>query len=78
MSDIAIEVSNLSKRYRIGLKEQISDSFIGSVVSLLRSPISNYKKVRNLSIFSDNDESEDILWALKDVSFNVKQGEVLG
>ena len=78
MSDIAIEVSNLSKRYRIGLKEQISDSFIGSVVSLLRSPISNYKKVRNLSIFSDNDESEDILWALKNVSFAIRRGEAVG
>jgi len=78
MSDIAIEVRNLSKRYRIGLKEEIHDTFIESITSWLKSPISNYKKVRNLSVFSNNGETDDILWALKDVSFDVKCGEVLG
>jgi|TARA_B100000315_G_scaffold241186_1_gene261804 lipopolysaccharide transport system ATP-binding protein len=78
MSDIAIEVSNLSKRYRIGLREEIHDTFIGSITSWLRSPVSNYKRVHNLSSFSDNGEPDDIIWALKEISFDVNYGEVLG
>jgi lipopolysaccharide transport system ATP-binding protein len=76
--DIAIKVSNLSKRYRIGLKEEIHDTFVSSVTAWLKSPISNYRKIHNLSKFSDNVESDDIILALKDVSFDVKCGEVLG
>ena len=81
MSEIAIKVSNLSKRYRIGLKEEIHDTFVSSLTAWLKSPISNYRRVHNLSSFSVNgesDDSDDIIWALKNVSLNVKRGEVIG
>ncbi len=78
MSDIAIEVSKLSKRYRIGVKEDIHDTFIGSVASWLKSPISNYKKVKSLASFSDNGKSDDVLWALEDISFRIEKGEIIG
>ena len=78
MSEIAIEANNLSKRYRIGLKEEIHDTFVSSAISWLKSPFSNYRKVHSLSSFSDNGETDDVIWALKDVSFNVRRGEVLG
>ena len=78
MSSIDIEVKNLSKRYRIGLKEEIHDTFIESLSSWLRSPLLNYRKVHSLSSFSDNGESDDIIWALKNVSFQIQQGEVVG
>ena len=80
MSDIAIKVEHLSKRYRIGLKEEIHDTLGGTFVSWIKSPISNFRRVQRLSNFNqfNQDTSEDIIWAVKDISFEVKQGEVLG
>jgi len=79
MSDIAIRVENLSKRYRIGLKEEMPDTLIGAMKSWFKSPLANYRQLRKLSHFSENGhDSNDIIWALKGVSFEVKQGEVVG
>ena len=78
MSDIAIKAENISKRYRIGLKEELHDTFIGALTSWVKYPLSNLRRLQKLSEFSDNGESEDIIWALRDVSFEVKHGEVLG
>ena len=79
MNDIAIKVEKLSKRYRIGLKEELPETLVAAMTGWLRSPLANYRQLRRLSQFSeDGHEAEDILWALKDVSFEVKQGEVVG
>lgn len=78
-ADVAIRVENLSKRYRIGLKEEIHDTLVGAVLDLFTRPVRNLRRLRRLSTFNGNGHDlEDIIWALKDVSFDVKQGEVLG
>jgi lipopolysaccharide transport system ATP-binding protein len=77
MSDKIISVKNLSKRYRIGVKDEMHDSLIAGIISWIKSPFSNFRRVQKLSKFS-SDESQDIIWALKDMSFDVSNGEILG
>lgn len=83
MTQSAITVEELSKIYRIGVRDQASDSIGKSIVEFVRSPVQNYRKYRSLYRFSETEMSDayagdDILWALKDVSFDVMQGEVVG
>ena len=87
MNDIAIRIDNISKRYRIGQKEELNDSFFYTMLNSIKTPVKNYYKYRSLYKFDDsysnenkidNEKRTDIIWALKKVSFEVKKGEVLG
>lgn len=85
-NESAIIVENLSKCYRIGVKDQIHDTFGKTIFNFAKNPIRNYRKYRSLYKFDDvtpdqeinNDFPEDIIWALKNVSFQVEKGDVVG
>ena len=86
-TDIAVKVENISKFYRIGMKDKIHDSLIGELLDFIKSPLNNYRKYRSLYKFDDikpdrlessRDNLSDIICALDDVSFEVEEGEVLG
>ena len=83
MTSRAISVEQLSKVYRIGVKEQSHDTIGRAVIDFVKSPLSNYRKYRSLYKFSEEElqsgvSHDDLLWALKDVSFDVRPGEVVG
>ena len=78
MTHPVVTVENLSKAYRIGAKEEVPDTIVGAVTGVLRAPWKNAKKLRQLSSMKEGDEADDILWALKDVSFEINEGEVVG
>ena len=66
--------------FRIGMKEEVPDTLVGAVKSTLWAPVRNLRKLKRLDTSGVNSQkehqnSEDIIWALKDVSFKVKQGE---
>jgi lipopolysaccharide transport system ATP-binding protein len=77
MSDIALEVVNLGKKYHIGdlqkgyyrLTDQVADMFVAPfrrAGKLLRGQATGAA------------ELNETIWALKDVSFQIKYGEVVG
>lgn len=78
MPDFAIKVENLSKCYRIGLKEQKSETLAGAMLDWFKAPFSNLKHLRRLTRFDGEPGAKDLIWALADVSLTIAPGEVVG
>lgn len=79
MSDIAIRVDGLSKRYRIGRRESYK-TLRDSLTDLMYAPFRRFSlSVPPVSGSNEQPQADGgYIWALKDVSLGVKQGEVLG
>ena len=69
MSDIAIRVDNLSKQYRIGQRRPYKT---------IRESIQSFFRRRSAGAGEVSGSGEQAFWALKDVNFQVKKGEVIG
>jgi lipopolysaccharide transport system ATP-binding protein len=76
MPDTVIKVQNLSKQYRIGARERYR-TFRETLVEAAKAPLKGIGSLFSCESSLVTRHSETI-WALKDVSFEVKQGEVVG
>ena len=72
MSNLAIKVDNLSKRYKIGARRDRHDTLRDHLMHGIKSLFSRNGRRSSVS------DPEDAIWALKDVSFELKQGEAVG
>jgi lipopolysaccharide transport system ATP-binding protein len=70
MSDVAIRVEGLGKLYRLGKRERYR-TLRDTIVDTLAAPFRRLRSGRSKN-------GPETMWALKDVSFEVKPGEVVG
>ena len=78
MTDLAIRVQNLGKLYRIGGPQARYRTFREALVDGLSSPFRRIGRLFNPQSAIRNPQSEETIWALKNVSFDVAPGEVVG
>ncbi len=77
MTEIAIRLEGLGKRYRIGPEARRPDSFREALAGAFSSTFhSALRQLRGKS--TTGTKESDTIWALMDVSFEIKRGEVVG
>jgi lipopolysaccharide transport system ATP-binding protein len=66
-----VRVENLGKMYRLGKSEAAYGTLRESIVEAMRSP---FRRLRN----QNGSSRGETIWALQDLNFDVKAGEVIG
>lgn len=67
MNDIAIHVENITKKYQIGALQNRQDTLRDFLMTSLQNPFR-----------CKNGDDKQILWALKNISFDIQRGSVVG
>jgi len=72
MSNVVIKVHNLSKQYFLGSENVYQETFRDMLTDLAKAPLRRLRKLQGRS------EQPESFWAVKDISFEIRQGEVVG
>jgi homopolymeric O-antigen transport system ATP-binding protein len=78
MSEIAIRVENLGKRYKIGIAPERYRTLRDSLAQGASAPFRRLSGASRREAKSSDGEVAGRIWALQDVSFEVQKGQVLG
>src|SRR3990172_9469017 len=77
MSQIAIEVVGLGKKFQIGSLQKSYYRLTDQVADTVTAPFRRARKLLRGEA-TGAAELDETIWALKDVSFQIKSGEVVG
>lgn len=72
MTDIAIRAEGIAKQYDLGVRNAPYQTLREAIATAVTAPIKRFRRL------SGHVEEQEKFWALSDVSFEVKSGEVLG
>jgi lipopolysaccharide transport system ATP-binding protein len=74
---IAIRAEAIGKQYRIGARRARAQTLRESLSRMVTAPVQNFQQLRSRTVINGED-GPDLVWALRDVSFELGQGEVMG
>ncbi len=77
MTNIAIQTNALSKQYRIGGPQKHYDRLGEQLVDIAKGPLRRARKLLHGQA-TGAAELDEAIWALKDVSLQIRRGEVVG
>jgi lipopolysaccharide transport system ATP-binding protein len=77
MGAIAIRTEQLGKRYRIGVAARRPRTLREAIALAASAPLRNLQALRFRAV-PDMEDRPDLIWGLREASFEVREGEVVG